>query len=202
MGSRMVVSIGIVLLIAGGKTWAAAKEQFSPSAKETLNQTWPNGEAAGLRPRAHISYRLKIYQLQRPDTEKEKQQLLEEPQRPEDTREAAEQLGLEEPVHGLIPIQGPDLNPHFEPETRVFLKNNNAVLLNSATVLLQANSNHSHRLWSLTTECRYLPPAWQPTVGKEKSPWKSNRTYLVMVASCLLVWLIHCVSAFCLHGNI
>lgn len=197
MGSRVVVSIGIVLLIAGGKTWAAVKKQLSASAKETLNQTWLDGEVAGPRPRAHTSYQLRIYQLRRPDTEKEKQQPLEDPQRPENAGVPPEQLGTGKPVHRLIPIQGPDLNPQFEPATRVFLKH--TVSLNSATVWLQANSKHSRRWWwSLTTGCRYLPPAWQPTVGKEKLPWKSTRTYLVIVAS----WLIHRVSAFCLHGNI
>lgn len=199
MGSRVVVSIGIVLLIAGGKTWAAAKKQLSASAKEPLNQTWPDGEAAGPRPRANVNYQLRIYQLRRP--EKEKQQPLEDPQRPEDAGAPPEHLGIEKPVHQLISIQGPDLNPHFEPETRVFLKH--TVSLNSATVLLQANSKRSRRWWwSPTTGCRCLPPAWPPTVGKEKLPWKSTRTYLVMVASCLFGWSIHRVSAFCLHGNI
>lgn len=132
MGSRVLVSIGIVLLIAGGKTWAAAKKQLSASAKETLNQTWPDGEVAGLRPRAHLSYQLRIYQLRRPDTEKIKQQHLEDPQRQEDAGGHPEQLGTEKPVHRLIPIQGPDLNPHFEPETRVFLKH--TVSLNPATL--------------------------------------------------------------------
>lgn len=195
MGSRVVVSIGIVLLIAGGQTWAAAKKQLSASAKETLNQIWPDGDVAGPRPRAHLSYQLRIYQLRRPDTEKEQQKPLEDPQRQEDAGGHPEQLGIEKPVHRLIPIQGPDLNPHYEPETRVFLKH--TVSLNSATVWLQANSKHSLRwCWSLTTGCRYPPPAWQPTVAKKKLPWKSTRTYLVMVASCLFAWLIHHVSAF------
>lgn len=121
MGSRVVVSIGIVLLIAGGKTWAAANKELSASAKETLNQTWPDGDVAGPRPSAHASYQLKIYQLQRPDTEKEKQQPLADPQRPGNAGGPPEQLGTDKPVHRLISIQGPDLNPHFEPETMVFL---------------------------------------------------------------------------------
>lgn len=201
MGSRGLVTIGIVLLIAGGKTWAAAKKQLSARAKESLNQTWPDGEMAGPQPRAHISYQLRIYQLRRPDTEKEKQQPLEAPQRLVDAGGPPEQLGMEKPVHRLITIQGPDLNPDFEPETRVFLKH--TVSLNSATVWPQANSKPSRRWWwSPTTGCRHLPPAWQPIVGKEKLPWKSTRTYLVTVASCLFGWLIHRVSAFCLHRNI
>ncbi|TWW64175.1 zona pellucida sperm-binding protein 3-like [Takifugu flavidus] len=131
MGSRVVVSIGIVFLIAGGKTWAAAKTQISARAKETLNQTWADGEVAGPRPRARINYQLRIYQLRRPDTEKEKQQ---PPQRPEEAGGGPEQLGIEKPVHRLIPIQGPDLNPHFEPETRVMVIADHRVPVPAASV--------------------------------------------------------------------
>lgn len=141
MGSRVVVSIGILLLIADGKTWATAKNQFN-SANETLNQTWLDGEVAGLQPRARASYQLRIYQLQRQETAKEAQQPREDPQRPENTGGPSEQRGLEEPVHGLIPIQGPDLNPPLELETRVRFQN--TTLLISA-ILLRANSKHSQR---------------------------------------------------------
>lgn len=120
MGSRVVVSIGIVLLIGGGKIWATAENQFNVSANATLNQTWPDG--VGLRPRAHISYRLRIYQLRRTETEKA-QQPLKDPQRSDDTGGTSEQLGVEQPVHELISIQGPDLNPPLGPETRVLFKN-------------------------------------------------------------------------------
>lgn len=157
MGSRVVVSIGILLLIADGKTWATAKKQFSISANETLSQTWPDGEVAGPQPRTHVSYQLRIYQLQRQATEKEAQQPREDPQGPENTGGASEQRGLEQPVHGLIPIQGPDLNPPLEPETRVHFKNTMSLF---SAILLQANSKHSQRWrWSLTTGCQYPPPA-------------------------------------------
>lgn len=122
MGSRVVVSIGIVLLIAGGRLRAAAETQFNVSANETVNQTWPDG--GGPRPRAPASYRLRIYQLRRTATETEKaQHPLKDPQRPEDTEGTSEQLGVGEAVHRLISIPGPDLNPPLAPETRVLFKN-------------------------------------------------------------------------------
>lgn len=127
MESRVVVCIGILLLIADGKTWATAKKQFDSSANETLNQTWPDGEVAGLQPRARASYQLRIYQLQRQAAEKEAQQPREDPQRPENTGGPSEQRGLEEPVHGLIPIQGPDLNPPLESGTKVHFKKHNVI---------------------------------------------------------------------------
>lgn len=111
MGPRVVVSIGLVLLIAGTKILAAAENQLNVSANE--NQTWANG--VGLRPRAHATYRLRIYQLLTEDA----QQAPEDPQRSDDTGGTSEQLGVEEPVHGLIAVQGPDLNPPLGPETRV-----------------------------------------------------------------------------------
>lgn len=115
----VLVSIGIVLLIAGGKIWAMAENQFNVSAHKT-NQTWPDG--VGPRPSANFSYRLKIHQLQSSATKKA-QQPLTDPQRSDDTGGTSEQLGEGEPAHGPISIQGPDLNPPLGPETRVLFKN-------------------------------------------------------------------------------
>lgn len=117
MGSP-AVSIAIVLLISGGKIWAAAETQFNVSANQTLNHTWPDG--AGLQPRARFSHRLKIYQLRRTETE-EAQQPLKDPGRSDGTAGTSEELGVEAPVHELISIQGPDLNPPLGPETQVLL---------------------------------------------------------------------------------
>lgn len=127
MESRWVVSVGIVLLIAGGNVWAAAENQFNVRAHESVNQTWPEG--AGLRPRANIRYRLRIYQLRRPATETGKaQQALKDPQRSDDTGGTSEQPGVGEPVHRLISVQGPDLNPPLGPETRVRFKHAGSAL--------------------------------------------------------------------------
>lgn len=72
----------------------------------------------------------------------------------------------------------------------------------SAARLSVIKSKQSRRwCWSRTTGCRYLPPAWRPTVGKKMLWWQSHRTSLVMAASGLFE-LIQCVSTFCLHGNI
>lgn len=131
MGSRWVVSIGIVLLIAGGNVWAAAENQFNISANERVNQTRPEG--AGLRPRAHVGYRIRIYQLRRTATETEKaQQPLKDPQRSDDTGGTSEQPGVGEPVHRLISIQGPDLNPPLGTETRVRFKHTGCALCRQA----------------------------------------------------------------------
>lgn len=122
MGSRLVVSIGIVLLIAGGKIWAAAEKHFNISANETVNQTWPAG--AGPQPRPRLSYRLKIYQLQRTATETEEaQQAPKDPESSHGAGESSKRLRVEEPVHRLLSIPGPDLNPPLGPETRVLFRN-------------------------------------------------------------------------------
>lgn len=115
MGSRVVVSIGIVLLIAGGRIWAATN-QVSGSATGT--QT-----GAGPRPRAPASYRVRIYQLQRPATENKAQQPLKDPQSLENAKGTSEQLVVEELVDWPSSIEGPDLNPPLGPETRVLFQN-------------------------------------------------------------------------------
>lgn len=122
MGSRLVVPIGIVLLIAGGKIWAAAEQPFNVSTNETLNQTWPAG--VGPQPRPPLSYRLKIYQLGRTATETEKaQEAPKDPESSHDAGESSKRLGVEEPVHRLMSFPGPDLNPPLGPETRVLFRN-------------------------------------------------------------------------------
>lgn len=133
MGSRLVVPIGIVLLIAGGKIWAAAEKQFNVSANETLNQTWPAG--VGPQPRPHLSYRLKIYQLRRTATDPVKaQQAPKGPESSHDAGESSKRLGVEEPVHRLMSIPGPDLNPPLWPETRVLFRNTMSDLLSPGSL--------------------------------------------------------------------
>lgn len=120
MGSKVVVSVGIVLLIAGVRTWAPAQDHFSTHANETLNQTW----AAGPRPRAHLSHRLRIYQVQRPEAEKERErQPPEDLQVSENAGGGSKGLGSGDPFHALVLIPGPDLSPPLESRTRVRLKN-------------------------------------------------------------------------------
>lgn len=120
MGSRLVVSIGIVLLIAGVKIWAAAENEFHVSANETVNQTRPDG--VGLRPREHLSYRLRIYQLRRTATEKA-QHAPKDPTKSDEAAGSSERLGVKEPVRRPSYIPGPDLNPPLGPEARVLFRN-------------------------------------------------------------------------------
>lgn len=121
MGFRVLVSLGIVLLVSGGKLYAATENQFNISASETLNKTSKEGEQTNPKPRTNVNYRLKIYQLKKPATAKTQPQPFEDPQRWEPGQQRPERLGVPETVPKVlkIPIQGPDLNPPFKPETKV-----------------------------------------------------------------------------------
>lgn len=120
MGSRVAVSVGIVLLIAGAQAWASAQDRFGARSNETLNQT----RAAGPRPRAQLSHRLRIYQVQRPGAEKERERRPpKDLQVAENAGGGPERPGTGDPVPTLVLMPGPVLNPPLELRTRVRLKN-------------------------------------------------------------------------------
>lgn len=121
MGFRVLVSLGIVLLVSGGKLCAATENQFNISASETLNETSIEGEQTNLKPRTNVNYRLKIYQLRKPAAAQKPPHPFEDPQRWEPGEQSPEWPGIPGTVPELlmIPIQGPDLNPPFKPETKV-----------------------------------------------------------------------------------
>lgn len=121
MGFRVLVSLGIVLLVSGGKLCAATENQFNISTSETPNETLIEGEQTNLKPRTNVNYRLKIYQLRKPVAAQNLTHPLQDPQRWKPGKQSPEQPGIPETVPELlkIPIQGPDLNPPFKPETKV-----------------------------------------------------------------------------------
>lgn len=119
MGFRVLVSLGIVLLVSGGKLCAATENQFNITASKTLNETSIEGEQTNPKPRTNVNYRLKIYQLRKPAAAQNPPHPFEQRWKPGE--QSPERQGIPGTVPELlkIPIQGPDLNPPLKPETKV-----------------------------------------------------------------------------------
>lgn len=143
MGFREALLLGTVLLFSGGDRCAATQNQSNSSAGETLTQTLQEGATTSLQLLRsfhsnrteqgdlgpyHVSHRLRVYQLRKPDKQKPqhaRMQSSQNPQRLEASHLTSEQLGrgetfqildLQEPL-----IHGPDLNPPLKPELKVQL---------------------------------------------------------------------------------
>lgn len=148
MGFREALLLGIVLLFSGGNRCAATQNRSNPSASKTLTQTLQEGATASLQlPRFfhsnrtkqadlgpyHVSHRLRVYQLRKPDKQKPQHAQMQASQRLEAGHLTLEQLGrgetfqiqeLSEPL-----IRGPDLNPPLKPESKVQLFDLNKAFL-------------------------------------------------------------------------
>lgn len=151
MGFREALLLGIVLLFSGGDRCTATQNRSNPSAGETLTQTLQEGATTNLQlPRSfhsnrtkqadlspyHISHRLQVYQLRKPNKQKQqhaRMQASQNLQRLEAGHLPLEQLGrgetfqiqeLSEPL-----IRGPDLNPPLNPESKVELFDVNKAFL-------------------------------------------------------------------------
>lgn len=151
MGFREALLLGTVLLFLDGDRCAAIQNRSSPSAAKTLTQILQEGATVSLQlPRSfrsnrteqgdlgpyHVSHRLRVYQLRKPDKQKPqhaRMQASQNPQRLEASHLTLEQLGrggtfqileLSEPL-----IHGPDLNPPLNPESKVQLFHHNEAFL-------------------------------------------------------------------------
>lgn len=149
--------MGTVLLFSGGDRCAATQSWSNPGADETLTQTLQEGATTSLQlPRSfhsnrteqgvlgpyHVSHRLRIYQLRKPDKQKPqhaRMQASQNLQRLKAGHLTLEQLGrgetfqileLSEPL-----IRGPDLNPPLNPESKVRLFHPKKAFLLSLVVI-------------------------------------------------------------------
>lgn len=151
MGFREALLLGTVLLFLGGDRCAATQNWSNPSAGETLTQTLQEGATTSLRlPKSfhsnrtkqgdlgpyHVSHRLRVYQLRKPDKQKPQHARMlasQNPQRLEAGHLTSEQLGRGETYHILELseplIRGPDLNPPLNPESKVQLFHPNKAFL-------------------------------------------------------------------------
>lgn len=140
MGFREVV-LWILLLLSGGNLCTATQIWFNLSASGTRNQTsqepattslqlpgssQTNRTEKGSPVPFHVSYRLKISRLRKPDKQKSPQphmeQLFLNPAVSRASRRG-ETVQAQEMLKPLI--QGPDLNPPLKPESKVLKKKKN-----------------------------------------------------------------------------
>lgn len=143
MGFREALLLGTVLLFSGGDRCAATQNRSNPSAGKTLTQTLQEGATTSLQPPRsfhsnrteqgdlgpyHVSHRLQVYQLRKPDKQKlqnTRMQASQNPQSLEAGHLTSEQLGRRETLQILELseplIRGPDLNPPPNPESKVQL---------------------------------------------------------------------------------
>lgn len=129
MGFREALLLGIVLLVSGGNS-----SHFNSTANETLTQApqeqvpkgWQLPRSPQTNRTAHgnlavprATRRLRIYQLSR----QKQMGASQTPQRSEAARLTSEQLARGEAVQEFLKllVQGPNLNPPLEPESKVLV---------------------------------------------------------------------------------
>lgn len=130
MGFREVVLSGFVLLLSFGYVCVATQKLSNTN--ETVNQTPQEPQTADHQSdlmeyvdpeRSPVTHRLKIYQLRNSAATEPPQPRSPNQQSPGATELTSEQLEPEvpEPVEEIVklPFQGPDLNPAFQPRSKV-----------------------------------------------------------------------------------
>lgn len=137
MGFREVVFLGILLLSSGGNLCSATLNWSNLRTNGTQNQTSQEPATTSLQlPRSprtnrteksgplsfHVSYRLKISQLRKPDKQTSAQPHMEQLQTFQNpavsqASRRGETVQAQELLKPLV--QGPDLNPPLKPESKV-----------------------------------------------------------------------------------
>lgn len=135
MGFREVLLLGILLLPSGGNLCTATQIWFNLSANGTQNQTSQEPATTSLQlPRSsrtnrtekgspvpfHVSYRLKISQLRKPDKQTSPQPHMGQLQAVSQASQRGGPVQAQETLKP--PIQGPALNPPLKPESKVLTK--------------------------------------------------------------------------------